>query len=84
MSNENGEDFCFTCPEYPCAKIKRLDKRYAKSYGLSVLENLHQLEVLGLDRFVDEQQRQWSCAGCGAILCMHKPACKNCGKVWRK
>lgn len=73
--------FCFACDAYPCALINRLDKRYRNSYDLSVIANLERIAGAGLDRFVDEQENNWVCMGCGEMLCMHKSACRNCGKI---
>lgn len=82
---ETGQvNFCSECDEYPCNLVKNLDKRYKKSYGLRVLDNLDRIKTVGLDQFVNEQEKNWSCTGCGEILCMHKPTCRNCGKVWRE
>ena len=76
--------FCSECSKYPCSRVKKLDKRYKKSYNLSVVENLDRIKAVGLDRFISEQEQNWSCSNCGEVLCMHKPECGNCGKVWRK
>ena len=76
--------FCSECHMYPCTLVKNLDKRYRNSYGLSVIDNLDRIRNVGLAQFVNEQERNWSCKGCGELLCMHKPACGNCGRVWRE
>ncbi len=61
----------------------KLDKRYKKSYGLSVIENLDRIKIVGLERFVAEQKEIWACIACGEVLCMHKPESRNRGKVQR-
>ena len=32
--------FCYECAEYPCRRLKALDKRYRTKYGMSMIENL--------------------------------------------
>lgn len=76
--------FCHECREYPCGLVKRLDRRYKKSYGLSILKNLDRIKTVGVSQFVSEQGKDWSCSACGEVLCMHKPGCISCGQVQRK
>lgn len=41
---ESGEErFCFSCPNYPCTRLKQLDKRYRNKYHMSMIENLEAL-----------------------------------------
>lgn len=37
---EHKKAFCFECAEYPCKRLKALDKRYRAKYRMSMLENL--------------------------------------------
>lgn len=74
--------FCFECDEFPCVRIKHLDKRYRSRYGTRVIENLGVIQEVGVNAFVIFDQNRWTCPACGAILCMHKPDCLTCGHVW--
>ncbi len=76
--------FCFECSNFPCDIVKNLDRRYRKSYGISVIENLINIKEQGLDVFVKNQEKAWVCDSCGETLSMHKPVCIHCGKVWNK
>ncbi len=77
-----AHEFCFSCAEFPCARLKTLDRRYRTRYGVSVLENLDQIKSAGLTRFVAEEALTWRCTRCGASLCMHQPECPGCGQRW--
>jgi len=79
-----GARFCFSCDEFPCALVRHLDKRYRTSYGLSTIENLLDIQKLGIRRFVALECERWLCPACGETLCMHKPQCPACGHVWRE
>jgi len=72
--------FCYACEKPPCKRLKQLDKRYRTKYGMSMVENLKTIDELGLEAFIDAQTKKWTCKGCGALLCVHRGVCQNCGK----
>ena len=58
--------YCFECKEYPCERLKRLDKRYRTYYHMSMLANLDFIKKKGIRRFLKKEQRKWRCPKCGA------------------
>lgn len=72
--------FCFTCTDFPCAKLSHLDDRYQTRYGLSVIANLARIKAVGLEKFTSEEDAKWRCSNCGSQLCMHASHCGTCGK----
>jgi len=74
--------FCYSCEAFPCRRLKQLDARYRKKYGMSMISNLRTIETEGLDRFVEMETQRWACRKCGALLCVHRQACLNCGDNW--
>jgi hypothetical protein len=80
----SGLDFCFQCARFPCARLRQLDKRYRTKYGMSMLENLRNIQALGLDAFVNLERERWKCAQCGVIVCVHKESCLHCGHLRSK
>jgi len=70
--------FCFDCEKYPCARLKRLDKRYRTKYGMSMIDNLEYIKLFGLERFIQNEEKKWACPVCGAGLCVHRDFCLNC------
>ena len=61
--------FCFSCADFPCDRLERLDRRYSTRYGMSEIENLKYIRDHGLEKFLDEERRKWvSDAG---VLCVH-------------
>ena len=78
-----GYDFCYQCESYPCASLKGLDKRYRTKYGMSMLENLASIQEIGIDAFMANENERWACPDCGAMLCVHRPACIVCGSIWQ-
>lgn len=78
-----NHQFCFSCTNFPCVELKRLDRRYRTKYAVSVIENLERIQSGGIKRFIADENVKWICSECGARLCMHKPACGNCGHPWQ-
>lgn len=70
--------FCYECEKYPCARLKRLDKRYRTNYGMSMIENLNFIKKSGMEAFLKNEQLRWTCRECGAGLCVHRNFCLNC------
>lgn len=71
--------FCFSCEDFPCRRMKDLDKRYRTRYGVSFFENLAEIDKIGLKKFLESEQKKWTCKKCGGTLCVHRGVCPNCG-----
>lgn len=78
--SESGARFCFECPTYPCARLRRLDARYRARYGMSMIENLDRIRTHGMTEFVAHEKARWACPECGGVICVHKPDCVYCGR----
>lgn len=77
----NKSKFCFECEEYPCKRLKQLDKRYRTKYRMSMIENLDSIKKIGLDAFIEKEQERWRCQKCGGVICVHKGYCLECGPI---
>jgi rubrerythrin len=42
------------------------------------MENFQRIEELGLEWFLLEAEKAWTCPGCGALLSVHRPECLQC------
>ncbi len=69
---------CNGCSRYPCKRLKSLEKRYKTKYGESLMENFQKIEELGLDQFLLETEKEWTCPSCGALLSVHRSECLQC------
>lgn len=76
-----GVDFCFNCPTYPCAIIKRLDKSYKQRYQVSLIENAATIQAVGAQAFLLTEQAKWSCPVCEGVVALHDRICSECGQV---
>jgi hypothetical protein len=70
--------FCYDCKDYPCDKLKRLDKRYRTKYHQSNIENLEAIKNNGIEQFLAKQADEWRCKECGGMICCHNGLCLNC------
>lgn len=75
----NKMEYCSKkCGQYPCKRLKNLDKRYRTKYETSMLENLENIEKQGIEKFLEDQRKRWKCEKCGGMICVHKKKCLNC------
>ena len=75
--------FCFECEQYPCDRLKHLDKRYRTKYGMSMIDNLEHIRQRGIRDFIKQEKVRWACPKCGETICVHKENCISCGHKWR-
>ena len=74
--------YCFACDLFPCARLKQLDKRYKTKYGTSPIQNLQSIKESGIRKFLEIENKKWTCPECGMMICMHIPQCLSCGYAW--
>lgn len=74
----NKVEFCSECKDYPCEKLKHVDKRYQTLFRMSLIGNLESIEEDGILKFLEAQEEKWRCSKCGGIVCCHNGLCFNC------
>lgn len=81
----NSLDFCYECPDFPCQRLKTLDKRYRNNYGMSMIENLNEIKSGGIDTFLENRRKKYECPKCGGVICIHNKKCYDCDTIesWR-
>ena len=76
---KNKFKYCYECDTFPCARIKRLDKRYRTKYEMSMIENLEYIRENGVSKFIEREITRWKCPKCGGVICVHHRKCYTCG-----
>jgi len=78
--------YCYECDDFPCVRLKSIDKRYRTHYRMSMIDNLEFIEENGIINFLEQEAEKWRCPECGAEICCHNGICFNCGlnKLKRK
>lgn len=74
--------YCFDCDEFPCKRLKQLDKRYRTKYHMSMIENLTLIKKSGIQKFLERENKKWTCPECGGTICVHRNNCSSCGKIF--
>ena len=80
---KNKIDFCFECDRYPCERLRKLDQRYRRCYGVSPIENLEVIRAKGVEFFLRQQRKRHGCPHCGGMISVHNKQCFACDKVQR-
>jgi hypothetical protein len=70
--------FCYDCGDFPCRRLKDLDKRYRTKYNMSMIENLKFIRDNGITGFLSKEKEKWRCPRCGGVICCHNGLCFNC------
>lgn len=70
--------FCYECSDFPCKRLKGLDKRYRMKYHMSMIENLMSIRDQGMERFLAGEEAKWRCPQCGGTICCHNGLCFGC------
>lgn len=70
--------FCYECKDFPCKRLKALDKRYSTKYHMSMIENLQFIKENGIEEFIKKQEKVWHCPDCNGTICCHNGLCLNC------
>jgi hypothetical protein len=77
--------YCHLCDSFPCERLRHVDSRYRKQYGMSFIENLVMIRDHGIDAFFDHQKETYSCPKCGEYISIHSGKCYVCDTIesWR-
>ena len=70
--------YCYQCDDFPCARLKHLDKRYRTRYGMSEIDNLMYIKKCGIQTLLAREERRWQCKKCGNMICVHNKRCYFC------
>ena len=58
--------------------MKSLDKRYRAKYNMSMIDNLRDIEKIGVMRFIETEKNKWIKGN--KILCVHNKEYYEMGK----
>ena len=75
--------YCYECDGFPCARVKRLDKRYRTKYEMSMIENLEYIRdilekiMLDADKYESSNYAKKAAWWRGATLRLEKEVGKE-------
>ena len=73
----NKVNFCYECKDFPCERLKRIDRRYQTFFRMSPIDNLEFIKKNGVMSFL-ESQTKWQCPKCDDVICCHNGICFSC------
>lgn len=77
-AEERGHQWCFQCAKFPCARIKDLNKRYMRNYGMDLVRDGLAAKENALS-FMEAKRAALICPRCGGIMDCHYRKCGDCG-----
>ena len=77
---KNEVEYCYECSDFPCSHLEKLDKGYRERYHMSMIENLEFIRDNGMDAFLKQQEKKYTCPTCGGVMCVHTDVCYSCKK----
>jgi hypothetical protein len=72
-------DFCYECENFPCENLQKIDILYQERYSVNMVENLKRIEEIGVKKWLQEQEKLYTCPECGGEICIHDTECYDCG-----
>ena len=69
---------CVFCEDYPCKRIKHIDKRYRDKYHVQIIAQSQELKAIGIETFMANEKTRWTCSNCGGVINMHTQTCSEC------
>jgi hypothetical protein len=69
--------YCFECEDFPCRKL--IDYSKTRPHRTLGLKNLKQLIELGIQEWLEQQRKRWTCCHCGKELHWYSEKCPDCG-----
>ena len=78
-------NLCSDCEQFPCSRVKHIDKRYRTRYNYSMIETLEAVSTEGIQVLLAAHRARYRCPRCGGVICIHNGKCYACDDVksWR-
>ena len=65
--------FCYECADFPCKRMKDLNKRYVTRYNYDTFKTLENISDKGVRKIAQELSKKYSCPG--GTICVHDGKC---------
>ncbi|TYB31750.1 MAG: DUF3795 domain-containing protein [Candidatus Mcinerneyibacterium aminivorans] len=72
-------NFCYECDQYPCEFLSNFRKDSAAHHSI-IFKNLETIQMLGVDKWIENQEKRWQCDNCSEKFTWYKKICDNCNK----
>ncbi|MHA2034903.1 MAG: DUF3795 domain-containing protein [Promethearchaeota archaeon] len=72
-------DYCYECDQFPCQNLQKIDSQYRERWSVNMIENLKRIKDIGVEQWLQEQKKLYTCPECGGEICVHDTECYDCG-----
>jgi len=76
---EKGLEFCSQCDLFPCKIITDFKNDKAPHHS-AIFENLKEIGKIGVEAWLETENRRWACGGCGTRFTWYSEKCTSCGE----
>lgn len=76
-----GVTWCFECSEFPCQRLRDFLPIHVVngiSHHARLIEELQFLKKYGIEKWVEEKEREGRCLQCGKMLYWYERVCSRC------
>lgn len=77
-ARDRGFEFCVECDDYPCGTVMAFQRDRFPHHTL-IAANLQAVADRGVDAWLEEQKKRWSCSSCGEPHTWYEEECAKCG-----
>lgn len=75
-----GFEFCYQCDELKsCDLMSRFVSDEQYPYGKCVFKNMERIRDEGLPKWLEDQEKRWTCPDCGTTRSWYHRTCPRCG-----
>jgi len=78
-ARDRGLEFCSDCEEYPCASFQTFQRDRFPHHTLTA-PNQAAISECGVEVWLADQRKRWSCAKCGTPFTWYEEECASCGE----
>jgi len=78
--NRPGITRCSDCPDFPCSRITDFNNDGMRHHA-EVLANLRRLQEIGLEAWLEQEDKRWRCPQCQAEVDWYAKTCFRCGAI---
>jgi len=77
-ASEKGVEWCYECEDFPCQMLSDWQSRWR----MPTIENLREIQKLGLENWLEQMEKKWVCPKCGTKLHWFSfGICPKCGET---
>jgi len=73
-----GVSFCGECDDFPCAELDEFQRE--RPHRADLYEDLDRIADVGVDAWLVDVRRRFSCPSCGTLNSAYDLKCRGCGQ----